>query len=303
MTTEAFSESKPPSDAKPKVASKEEARDILRRAEEGDAKSLSELRGLLDDETRGNRLIERYGSPAHWLESRLIQQSAGKNIAIREAMNRKLSGLRAELAGPSPSPLEQLLVERAVLCWLTVHVYEDRYATAGEMSYRQAEFHERRIDRAHSRFLSAVKTLATVRKLALPALQVNIAENQVNAGPRPSFGRSTRLSGVRAPASLLPAETLKPSFSRAWRYGSNCRRASRTRILDPCAQRRFCLRILMDVGTGAKRKPGPMPPFVRCIRRGQGGVVTSTGLDGMRWLELSRTGRLLQRNPHFDGVQ
>jgi hypothetical protein len=36
------------------------------------------------------------------------------------------------------------------------------------------------MDRAHRRYLSAIKTLATVRKLALPVLQVNIAKKQVN---------------------------------------------------------------------------------------------------------------------------
>jgi hypothetical protein len=48
------------------------------------------------------------------------------------------------------------------------------------MSIAQANFHLGRIDKAHARFLSAVKTLAQVRKLALPTLQVNIARNQVN---------------------------------------------------------------------------------------------------------------------------
>jgi hypothetical protein len=48
------------------------------------------------------------------------------------------------------------------------------------MSLRQANCYQRRIDAAHARFLSAVKTLATIRKLALPALQVNIGKNQVN---------------------------------------------------------------------------------------------------------------------------
>ncbi len=36
------------------------------------------------------------------------------------------------------------------------------------------------MDATHRRFLSAVKALALVRKLALPALQVNIARRQVN---------------------------------------------------------------------------------------------------------------------------
>ena len=50
----------------------------------------------------------------------------------------------------------------------------------GNCSFAQADYHLRRQDRAHLRFLSAMKTLATVRKLDLPVLQVNIDENQVN---------------------------------------------------------------------------------------------------------------------------
>jgi len=45
---------------------------------------------------------------------------------------------------------------------------------------QMADYHLRRQDRAHRRFLTAMKTLATVRKLGLPVLQVNIGENQVN---------------------------------------------------------------------------------------------------------------------------
>jgi hypothetical protein len=48
------------------------------------------------------------------------------------------------------------------------------------MTIRQAEFKVRQIDSANRRFLSAFATLARVRKLAVPALQVNIGANQVN---------------------------------------------------------------------------------------------------------------------------
>ena len=48
------------------------------------------------------------------------------------------------------------------------------------MTLAQADFQYRKIDRAHARFLSAVRTLAQVRKLGLPTLQVNIGANQVN---------------------------------------------------------------------------------------------------------------------------
>ena len=53
-----------------------------------------------------------------------------------------------------------------------------RFVNASDMSITQADYFQRRIDRAHRRFLSAVETLARVRKLALPILQVNIARNQ-----------------------------------------------------------------------------------------------------------------------------
>jgi hypothetical protein len=44
----------------------------------------------------------------------------------------------------------------------------------------QGDYHQRRMDRAHRRYLSAIKTLATVRKLAVPVFQVNIAQKQMN---------------------------------------------------------------------------------------------------------------------------
>ena len=75
---------------------------------------------------------------------------------------------------PSGSPV------RAAICWWQVNRFEHYSADAEDISIRQAEFNQRRIDAAHNRFLSALRTLAAVRKLALPALQVNIGANQVN---------------------------------------------------------------------------------------------------------------------------
>ena len=52
------------------------------------------------------------------VERSLIEAAAGKNLAFREALGPKLDRMRAELAGPSPTPVERLLVERIVTCWL-----------------------------------------------------------------------------------------------------------------------------------------------------------------------------------------
>jgi hypothetical protein len=48
------------------------------------------------------------------------------------------------------------------------------------MSVAQSEHAQRRMDRAHRQFLSTIKTLATVRRLAIPAVQINVARRQVN---------------------------------------------------------------------------------------------------------------------------
>jgi hypothetical protein len=115
------------------------------------------------------------------LRQSIIRRAANGHLLAQEAIGRKLDAVRAELEGPNPTPMERLLAERASLCWFIVHWYEDSFVEGIDgMSIRQAGFHQGRIDKAHARFLSAVRTLAQIRKLALPTLQLNIAKNQVN---------------------------------------------------------------------------------------------------------------------------
>jgi hypothetical protein len=166
-------------------AGDDETLKLLKRAGKGDRSCLSELRALFDEGASGGRLLDLYGSPAKWLEGDLTRQVAGNDLAVFEATERKLAEVRDELAGPNPTAIERLLAERAAICWFLVHRYESVYANAKDLTIRQGEYHQRRIDRAHKRYLSALKTLAAVRKLALPAIQVNIAREQLNvAGGR-----------------------------------------------------------------------------------------------------------------------
>jgi hypothetical protein len=135
---------------------------------------------LLADGDRGRHYRENYGSPAEVLRQYLIDKEAGKNILVEEALRQKLDNIRAELEGPNPTPIERLLAERASICWFIVHRYELAYANASGWSIANADLQQRKIDKAHARFLSALRTLAQIRKLALPTLQLNIAKNQVN---------------------------------------------------------------------------------------------------------------------------
>jgi len=102
------------------------------------------------------------------------------NAVLHEALSRKLTELRAELAGTTPSVLERLLVERVLICWLFVHHADMVAARRTDVSPAQAEYHQRRQDHAQRRYLAAIRTLACVRRLPLPAIQVNIGAQQVN---------------------------------------------------------------------------------------------------------------------------
>ena len=50
----------------------------------------------------------------------------------------------------------------------------------GRRGRRVHEFHQRRVERAQRRYLAAVKALAHVWRLRLPAVQVTIGDQQVN---------------------------------------------------------------------------------------------------------------------------
>jgi hypothetical protein len=158
-----------------------ELRKFLQRAEGGDTSTLPALRKMLQDPAAVDQLG---GDLARQAELSLIQAAAGENLAFKEALTRKLGLLRAEVAGPSPTHVERLLAERVAACWLQVQDADIRYAQAKNLSLEWGDYYQRRMDRAHKRYLSALKTLAQVRKLAVPVLQVNIARRQVNvAGP------------------------------------------------------------------------------------------------------------------------
>jgi len=67
-----------------------------------------------------------------------------------------------------------------VVIWLELQTFQSLYfQNEDKLSVAQGEYHQRRLDRAHRRHLSAIRTLVQVRKLG-PPVQINIAEKQIN---------------------------------------------------------------------------------------------------------------------------
>jgi hypothetical protein len=158
------------------AAAEDDFKALVRKAEKGDTAALSKLRKHLD------------GGAAEFLRVNIENEAreavvgplCGTNSVTRELVLLELDRVAKDLAGPDPTAIERMLAQRAALCWHLVNHYERHYAQMGSHSLDQGRYHQDRIDRAHRRYLSALKTLATIRKLALPAIQVNIAKKQVN---------------------------------------------------------------------------------------------------------------------------
>jgi hypothetical protein len=153
---------------------------LFKRSKAKDKSCLPVVRALFADGDRGKRYRESYGSPVEWLRVSIIKNAADGHVMIEEAIDQQIDEVRSQLEGPNPTPIERLLAERASICWFIVHWYETAYTSASGLSIANADLQHRKIDKAHARFLSAIRTLAQVRKLALPTLQLNIAKNQVN---------------------------------------------------------------------------------------------------------------------------
>jgi hypothetical protein len=103
-----------------------------------------------------------------------------EDMGAKEMMEHQLESMRSEIAGEDPSALELLLTERIVATWLQVQLFESLYATnLGKHTLAQGNYYQKHLDRAHGRHLSAVRTLAQIRKIG-PAMQINIAEKQIN---------------------------------------------------------------------------------------------------------------------------
>jgi hypothetical protein len=159
----------------------EKLQDLLRLAEKGEENAVPEIRQILNEHPN---LAWDYVDLAKVAEDALIEDmTREQDLATRELMRCQLEAMKAEIAGNEHSALERLLSERVVVTWLEVQLFEALYVrNMRNLSIRQADYYQKRLDRAHRRHLSAIRALAQIRKLlkGTTITQINIADKQIN---------------------------------------------------------------------------------------------------------------------------
>jgi hypothetical protein len=143
-----------------------ELREVFETARRGDPAVLPRLRELLDERPE---VWVVYGDIGAHARAAWIALIAGDDLALAESTARAADALRAEVAGPSPTPLESLLAERVVASHLQLAYAEFKAAECRDASVKQLAFAERRLMGAHRRHLQAIGALATLRRLCPPS--------------------------------------------------------------------------------------------------------------------------------------
>jgi len=181
-------------DEQPKTLTLQE---LVEAANQGSAAALKALRHVLDEHPE---IWQKAGNLAAHAEQTWTRLVADGNALALESIRREAERLRGTLLGPCPSPIERLLVDQIVACWLQAKHAE--VASASQVSsVIQARFRDQRLDRAQRRYLSAMKTLSQIRGLtqSLPAAAMS------RAGASTPPGKA-RQNAAGNPCKVSPVE-------------------------------------------------------------------------------------------------
>ncbi len=117
----------------------------------------------------------------------ILRTYYSQSTYLQESINRRMAEMREELGYKESSPLERLLIEQILVCWVNLYILELNSASKLRESHSTEAglYWDRRLTGAQTRFRRASESLARVRKLLYrkPALQFNIATSggqQVN---------------------------------------------------------------------------------------------------------------------------
>jgi hypothetical protein len=161
-----------------------ELEELSTKAEEGDKDARLKLRVALRESSPG--VVRRCSDLAGNYRQVLAKTASARNPLLQAALEERMEGMREEIAGENPTPLEVLLTERIVSCWMLVELLEalntgfyvqdtDRKRLDPRYFMQMVKI----LDSAYRRYLSSIQALARVRKLqaGTPGIQYNTQIN------------------------------------------------------------------------------------------------------------------------------
>jgi len=161
-------------------------RELVKKTHKESPKSedVEALRGLFNEDPE---LWQAAGNMAKRTLDHLCRTYYQQSVYVQECLQRRVAEMREEFAYAQASPLERLLIEQILVCYVNLYVLEinsaDKLCEAH--STNTGLYWDRRLTGAQRRFRRACESLARIRKLLrnTPALQFNIATSggqQVN---------------------------------------------------------------------------------------------------------------------------
>ncbi len=174
-----------------------ELKKVLARAARGDTSVLPAVRKLLTDPAV-QRLL---GDVAEQACDRLIFVVSGDDLAVSEAVRIHTQAMLTNLLADSSAKasfLEQVAARRVIHTWLAVHALEILWAMK-QSGTDSAERIARHLCTAERRLEAAMKSLAVLRRLALPAItaQLNVATGSMVVNNHATS--SSNAEGIDAP--------------------------------------------------------------------------------------------------------
>jgi hypothetical protein len=157
----------------------ERLKELVEKVAKGDKNPLPEIRKILKESPDLAWQMMDFARHTEYHHTKMMVKEEG--FGKKEVLSNQLAAMREEIAGDNPSPLERLLAERIVITWLQIQLFEGLYASnmsKGTTTIAQGNYKQKMIDQSYRRHLSAIRTLAQIRKLG--PVQINIAEQQIN---------------------------------------------------------------------------------------------------------------------------
>jgi hypothetical protein len=105
---------------------------------------------------------------------------------LAEGTRSVMAKMKVELGYETAPALERLLIDQIALCWFRVGEAEAMYSQIMSQVHNddKAQYAEKRLTACMGRYTRIVESLARIRRDVIPAVQVNIADQQIVMGAK-----------------------------------------------------------------------------------------------------------------------